>query len=242
MFFPGQKNIGTSKRRDGRIAIMSDPGYWISDALLSRRECEALIEVLSRPTARRGRAGARHLMATPEIGAFASDPRLLRIAQETLGPSAVAYRATLFEKSGRANWLVSWHQDTVLPLKWRVGSSEWGPWSTKQGVLYAQAPGWALGRILALRVHLDASTNENGPLRVIPGSHRAGVLGEAAVLNFARQHQPFECPAPRGGVIAMRPLLIHSSSKARAGEPRRVLHIEYAESMHLGGDIHLALA
>ena len=60
------------------------------------------------------------------------------------------------------------------------------------------------------------------------------------ILSYVRQ--PFECLASRGGVIAMRPLLIHSSSRARVGEPRRVLHIEYAESMHLGKDIHLALA
>jgi hypothetical protein len=40
----------------------------------------------------------------------------------------------------------------------------------------------------------------------------------------------------------MRPLLIHASSKARVDEPRRVLHIEYADSLDLGNGIRLAMA
>jgi hypothetical protein len=40
----------------------------------------------------------------------------------------------------------------------------------------------------------------------------------------------------------MRPLLIHSSSKAREGAPRRVLHIEYADSLDVGDGIRLAVA
>ena len=221
---------------------MSDPGYWITDILLVPSECDALIGALSRRTVKRGRAGTRHLMTTPEIAALASDPRLLHIARETLGRGAVAYRATLFEKSGRANWLVSWHQDTALPLTTRIPSSEWGRWSMKDGLLYAHAPASALDRILALRIHLDASTVANGPLRVVPGSHRAGVLSSKAVFDIARQQEPVACLVPRGGVMAMRPLLIHSSSRARVVEPRRVLHIEYADSLDLGEGIRLALA
>jgi hypothetical protein len=40
----------------------------------------------------------------------------------------------------------------------------------------------------------------------------------------------------------MRPLLIHASSKARNNEPRRVLHIEYADSLDLAPGIRLAIA
>ena len=39
----------------------------------------------------------------------------------------------------------------------------------------------------------------------------------------------------------MRPLIIHSSSKAKSAEPRRVLHIEYAVSLDLGNGIRLAV-
>ncbi len=152
------------------------------------------------------------------------------------------YRATLFEKSERANWLVVWHQDTALPLVSRFDSQEWGPWSKKVGVLYAHAPAWALERVLALRIHLDASTREKGPLRVIPGSHSSGVLSDDEVFDLARSQEHVDCLVSQGGVLAMRPLLVHSSSKELANGPRRVLHIEYAESLILDEHIHLAVA
>ena len=77
-------------------------------------------------------------------------------------------RATLFDKSPDSNWLVVWHQDTALPLVERKDLPGWGPWSTKEGVLYAHAPSQALSQVLALRVHLDDSTSVNGPLRCSP--------------------------------------------------------------------------
>jgi ectoine hydroxylase-related dioxygenase (phytanoyl-CoA dioxygenase family) len=181
-------------------------------------------------------------MSTPGIAALAFDSRLLRIACDELGAHAVPFRATLFEKTSRANWLVVWHQDTALPLTSRVTSSEWGPWSMKAGILYAHAPTWALERIIALRVHLDPSSLGNGPLRVIPGSHLLGVLPDEAVFCIARQGDSADCVVGRGGVLAMRPLLIHSSSKALCDEPRRVIHIEYSEGVELRPGIRLAIA
>ena len=221
---------------------MKDAGFWIEEGILSGQECISLAGALCERRAGRCRAGARHLMARPAVADVANDPRLLRIARRGLGEAAVPYRATLFEKSGRANWLVVWHQDTALPLASRFDAREWGPWSEKAGILYAHAPAWALARVLALRLHLDASTAENGPLRVIPGSHAAGLLSDEEVFGIARRQEHVACPVSRGGVLAMRPLLIHSSSKAREDAPRRVLHIEYADSLILGEGIRLAVA
>src|SRR5262249_10513991 len=144
----------------------------------------------------RSRAGARHLMSAPAIEAAAKDERLLRIARRALGDGAVPFRATLFDKSARANWLVIWPQDTALPLESRNDSTEWGPWSLKAGVLYAHAPAWALSRVLALRISLDASTSENGSLRVIPGSHLAGVLSDGEILGLARTREKVEALVP----------------------------------------------
>ena len=221
---------------------MKDLGFWIEENVLSDHECDELIAALSLNPQPRGRAGARHLMNNPAVASVASDPRLLRIARRSLGDRAVPYRATLFEKSGRANWLVVWHQDTALPLVSHNASPDWGPWSRKAGVLYAHAPSWALSRVLALRLHLDASTSENGPLRVIPGSHASGVLTDDEVFSLARSQESIDCLVPRGGVLAMCPMLIHSSSKARAEAPRRVLHIEYTAELDLGESVRLAVA
>jgi ectoine hydroxylase-related dioxygenase (phytanoyl-CoA dioxygenase family) len=232
----------SSERFNCCESMIEDAGYRVEENVFSEPECDSLIAALSHNMTCRSRAGARHLMINPTVAAVANDQRLLWLARRSLGEGAVPFRATLFDKSGKANWFVVWHQDTALPLVSHNESPEWGPWSMKAGILYAHAPGWALARILALRVQLDGSTRENGPLRVIPGSHALGVLNDEEVFGIVRWQEQVECIISRGGVLAMRPLLIHASSKARTDEHRRVLHIEYAESLTLDGNIRLAVA
>ena len=147
-----------------------------------------------------------------------------------LGPQAFPFRATIFDKSKDANWLVVWHQDTALPLQYRLDVPGWGPWSKKEGIPYAHAPAEVLSHVLALRIHLDDSTADNGPLKVLPGTHLLGVLDDNRIDELSEQIAPLECLIPRGGVLAMRPLLVHASSKSHGEIPRRVLHIEYAAS------------
>jgi ectoine hydroxylase-related dioxygenase (phytanoyl-CoA dioxygenase family) len=95
-------------------------------------------------------------------------------------------------------------------------------------VNYAHAPASALEQVLALRLHLDDSIAENGPLRVLPGTHSLGVLSDEALRDLSTQIEAIDCTVPRGGILAMRPLVVHSSSKSQSNVPRRVLHMEYA--------------
>ena len=211
-------------------------GYEIINGVLPADMCDGILKSL-------GLGNARHLMRTPTVATLAAHPRLVGIAARWIGSTAIPFRATLFDKAGLRNWFVAWHQDATLPLKSRIDSADWGPWSMKAGVLHARAPAWALNRIVALRIHLDASTPDNGPLRVIPGSHRLGVLSTVEVLRIAHEGPAVECLAERGGIIAMRPLLIHASSKADPSRPpRRVVHIEYADSLDLARGATLALS
>jgi ectoine hydroxylase-related dioxygenase (phytanoyl-CoA dioxygenase family) len=176
------------------------------------------------------------------VDELARDPRLILIARGFVGDSAVPYRATLFDKSIDNNWFVAWHQDTALPLRERLDVAAWGRWSVKAGITYAHAPASALSRIVALRLHVDDSRADNGPLRVLPGTHTLGVLTDAQLARLSCEVQPLECTASAGGVVAMRPLLVHASSKAETDRPRRVLHIEYADSLDLGLGLELAIA
>ena len=173
---------------------------------------------------------------------MANDPRLLVIASTFIGPSAVPYRATLFDKSPARNWLVTWHQDTALPLKERLDAPGWGPWSVKSGITYVHAPATALSRIVALRLHFDDSRDDNGPLRVLPGTHALGLLSDAEIDRTVQTVSPVDCLVDLGGIVAMRPLILHASSKAESERPRRVLHIEYADSLELENGLRLALA
>jgi len=218
----------------------TDLGFSIHDSVISHLDCERLVASLAGTV--RSRAGARHLMRHPAVMTIAADPRLLDLAREWVGPDAVPYRATLFDKSVSSNWLVTWHQDTALPLRVRSNDPRWGSWSTKAGIIYAQAPAAELQRIVALRLHLDPSTRENGPLRVVPGSHLHGVLSDPAVRDLVAAKPFTECLSDIGGIIRMRPLIVHASSKAAKEARRRVLHSEYAPSLHTLDGLPLAIA
>jgi ectoine hydroxylase-related dioxygenase (phytanoyl-CoA dioxygenase family) len=221
--------------------LNSDLGYSIREGTFSQGDMDRVGRALCGAAVERTKAGARHVLKVPAVHELAADPRLMDIARQFVGSRPVPFRATLFDKSPAANWLVVWHQDTALPMRERITGPGWGPWSTKGGILYAHAPAWALEQVVALRVSLDDSTATNGPLRVMPGSHTSGVLTDDEIARLAKDAQAVDCVAPRGGVVAMRPLTIHASSKSTDAAPRRVLHIEYARALDLGGDAVLAL-
>jgi ectoine hydroxylase-related dioxygenase (phytanoyl-CoA dioxygenase family) len=221
--------------------IVSDGFAVITDAFGSN-EMAVLAEELDRSNLPRSKAGIRHAMRHGGVAALALDQRLLGVAREVLGHQALPYRATLFDKSPISNWLVVWHQDTALPLRERRETPGWGPWSVKDGVDYAHAPAKILEHVLALRVHLDDSTAANGPLRVLPGTHTFGVLTDEAIHSLSKEIEAVDCPVPHGGVLAMRPLIVHASSKSRVANPRRVLHIEYAASAAVDNALELAVA
>ena len=118
----------------------------------------------------------------------------------------------------------------------------WGPWSEKDGVPCARAPAGAMEGVIALRLHLDVCTELSGPLRVLPGTHNRGILSEAEVERCLLTTDPVDCLVGAGGVLAMRPLIVHSSARLRSDAPRRVLHIEYARSLELECGLRLRLA
>ena len=222
-------------------STLRDSGYATHDRVFRREETDRVLDALSRAEVWRSKAGARHLFVVPVVRELANDQRLMDLAAHYLGRDPTPFRATLFDKSPGANWLVAWHQDTALPLSARIDDPEWGPWSTKAGVLYAHAPAWALERVIALRFSLDDSTPSNGPLRVLPGTHRDGVLSHEQIERLSRANVPVDCVTAAGGVVMMRPLTVHASSKSSDDRARRVVHIEYAASIDLGRGIPLAV-
>jgi ectoine hydroxylase-related dioxygenase (phytanoyl-CoA dioxygenase family) len=216
-------------------------GFAITETIFSDEQLDGLLREIDWGVPRRTRAGIRHAMGLAPVARLARGPQLISLACKVLGESAFPFRATLFDKSPQSNWLVVWHQDTALPLQERQEVQGWGPWSVKEGIPYAHAPAAALGQVLALRVHLDDSTTANGPLRVLPATHTLGVLSDDALHELSLRTSPVDCLILKGGVVAMRPLLVHSSSKSKAEDPRRVLHIEYAASAEVAKPLNLAV-
>jgi ectoine hydroxylase-related dioxygenase (phytanoyl-CoA dioxygenase family) len=216
-------------------------GYAVMVGVFAPEEVEAAKDELTAAQFRRSRAGARHVLGNATVAALAKDPRLMEVVRQVLGAEACPFRATLFDKSPTSNWLVVWHQDTALPLRERRELPGWGPWSVKESVTYAHAPATALEQILALRIHLDDSTDKNGPLRVLPGTHTLGVLTDDAIERLTSEISPVDCLVGAGGLVALRPLVVHSSSKSLIETPRRVLHIEYAARTAIANSLELAL-
>lgn len=229
------------KEVDWREAI-EETGFAILPGLFSREYLDRLLQEINELAPQRSRAGVRHALGLSPVAAAAREPQMIELARGVLGLDAFPYRATLFDKSPASNWLVVWHQDTALPLRKRVDLPGWGPWSVKEGIAYAHAPASALSQVLALRVSFDDSTVENGPLRVLPRTHTQGVLSDDSIHELATRIAPVDCVVPKGGVVAMRPLVVHASSKSQTEMPRRVLHIEYAASDTIAKPLQLAVA
>jgi hypothetical protein len=103
------------------------------------------------------------MLGNASVAALASDPRLLDIARQVLGAEARPFRATLFDKSPTSNWLVVCHQDTALPLLERHElPCPVGDRGLLRRALSMRTPQQRLEQVLALRVHLDDSSDRNG--------------------------------------------------------------------------------
>ena len=221
---------------------MFEQGFAVFEDVLRDVECDSIIETLDLNGANRSRAGMRNLMSVPEVAKLAGHPKLIEICRRCTGQAMIPYKATLFNKTGKANWLVAWHQDTALPVEAVPKSDGWGAITSKSGVKFAHAPTSALKNILALRLHLDASTIDNGPLRVIPNSHTKRIFEDSQLRDLIENVPATALQVARGGIIAMSPLLVHASSKCVSDSPRRVLHIEYAKSLEPEPGVRLAIA
>jgi ectoine hydroxylase-related dioxygenase (phytanoyl-CoA dioxygenase family) len=148
---------------------------------------------------------------------------------------SMASSRPLFDKTGSANWLVPWHQDLTICVDTRLDVPGYGPWTKKAGIWHVQPPPSILDRMLSVRIHLDDCNESNGALRVLPGTHRLGRLNADQIAALRRTATCVICAIGVGGVLLMRPLLIHGSSTASEASHRRVIHIDYASCQLDGG-------
>jgi len=192
-------------------------GFVLVPGVLPAEKCAALVSGGGSHA-----VGSRCLLSEPWCAALVPLLRAHKTLSALLSASPVAVQCTYFEKSAALNWLVPVHQDLSVPVAHRVLHPELRGWSVKEGALFVQAPAPLLERLVAIRVHLDNCASTDGPLRVVPRSHLNGIVpAQAAVQARVRE---VACVAERGAALVMRPLLLHSSSKATGSSLRRVLH------------------
>lgn len=195
-------------------------GFVTLPAFLTAEECNRVCREVE--TAAFDGAGTREILTEAWCRELAGEVR--RRCAALFPADYVAVQCTLFRKSAKRNWFVARHQDLTIPVADRVADPALSGWSDKEGGLYVLPPVDLLERLVAVRVHLDDCGETNGPLRVVPGSHRLGRLEPDDIAACCGTRGEVVCAVPRGSALAMRPLLLHASSKSHGPGERRVLH------------------
>jgi len=169
----------------------------------------------------------RNLLSLPIVQGLARSRPVRELVEAVLGPACFAVRGIFFNKTRSSNWKVAWHQDLTIAVRERVDADGFDPWSTKAGILHVQPSVEVMSGILAVRLHLDESGLDNGPLRVIAGSHSKGRFSAEQIGDWEKE-KAVTCTIPKGGALLMRPLLLHASSACTVLKSRRVIHLEFA--------------
>ena len=224
-------------------------GFAIIPGLLDSEGIARIIEQLttvprSDSTKQRGESyfGIRNLLSiVPSLKDLASSAAIRSLVEPIAGPKARVVRGIFFDKTPEANWKVPWHQDLTIAVRERREVEGFTCWSQKAGVTHVQPPSCILSDVLALRIHLDATNEDSGALRVIPGSHLRGRLSANDIQEIREETKPIVCSVQQGDVLAMRPLLLHSSSTSSNASHRRVIHLEFC-SVDLPGGLEWCLS
>ncbi|MBP6747819.1 phytanoyl-CoA dioxygenase family protein [bacterium] len=204
-------------------------GFELLPSAIDVSQVTVLLEAIAEIQGQSGKAGMRNLLSrSARIHSFAFSNSNLRIARSFIGGDAKPVRAIYFDKTPTANWYVTWHQDLTIPVSEKIDTPGWGPWSVKDGVTHVQPPNEILNNMISLRFHLDKCAIDNGAIKFIAGSHLGGALSAAEIAARRDSSAHIVCAAELGDVVAMRPLILHSSSASSSPDHRRVLHIEYA--------------
>ncbi len=213
------------------VQAVEENGFAIIDPYLDLGLVDLLIRSIADLNLNPSRAGTRNLLElSPCIQKLAQSLEIRTLAEPILGDTARVVRGIFFDKQPGANWKVPWHQDRTIAVKNRVELLDYHPWSVKGGMLHVQPPTAILEQMLTMRIHLDRTDESNGALKVIPGSHAYGKLTDIEIDKWKQTDLGISCNCSPGGVLLMRPLLLHASSMATIPSHRRVIHLEYANA------------
>lgn len=205
-------------------------GVEIRRGVLSEGDIQFVISDISLESDKLRHGGIRNLEKKfASIARLASDLSLLGMAKVLLGGTPRLVRALFFDKTPDRNWFVTWHQDKTVTLNKRADIDGWGPWSLKDGVCHVQPPCSVLDQMIAVRLHVDPCDEESGCLKIIPGTHRLGILRQEAIDEIVATSRAVACVVSAGDAVLMRPHVLHSSSKLVRQLHRRVVHLEYSD-------------
>jgi hypothetical protein len=172
-------------------------------------------------------AGGRR-WAAGELKKLLRHPAIARLtrAVDSLLSGTRVLRVVAFKKDEGANWFVPTHQDRSIPIPSADLPPDFSRATRKAGGWQAEAPIEVLQAMRNVRVFIDDATPEDGPLEVIPGSHRLGRIKQAEIPGIVAQSAWHPLTGKAGDVVVLSPLLLHRSVRAVTPLGRRVLQME----------------
>ncbi|MBA4146123.1 MAG: phytanoyl-CoA dioxygenase [Cytophaga sp.] len=165
------------------------------------------------------------LNEVPSLRKMIFNTNLLQLLQR-IDSRLFLTKAIYFDKTPEANWYVTWHQDIIINVKEKIETEGFTGWTKKAGVHGVCPPDEILTNTITVRIHLDDANEHNGALKVIPGSHQKK-LSDEEISVIAQNSFSQTCQVGAGCIHVMKPLLLHSSSKATNTSHRRVIHLEF---------------
>jgi ectoine hydroxylase-related dioxygenase (phytanoyl-CoA dioxygenase family) len=137
-------------------------------------------------------------------------------------------KAIYFNKPSKSNWFVGYHQDMSISVKERIENKNYTNWTLKKNQLGVIPPTNVLESMITFRIHLDNTDNSNGALKVIETSHNKGLIRIDEDFDKSTFGNEVVCKVDKGGVMLMKPLLLHASNKSISENDRRVIHLEFS--------------
>ena len=211
-------------------------GFAIIEDVFTDQEIDDLTQAISqvdtsRPTFRKTNdlfAVRQFLKEVPMAVDIIFNSRLTAIISAIFDDEFFVVKSIYFDKPEASNWFVAYHQDLTISVDKKMDIEGFGAWTTKQNQFAVQPPLNILQDNFTIRIHLDKTDAENGALKVIPGSHLKGIY-RAETIDWSVETET-GCNVNKGGVMFMKPLLLHSSGRTTNSHKRRVIHIEFSRS------------
>lgn len=210
-------------------AALNQNGFDIIEKVYSEREVNEILKLVELKGIA-NRFGVREFLSdNPEIAEKVFTKRLLKIVRQISPNCNKSIKSIYFDKPPAANWVVNWHQDLTINLSEKKEVENFKNWRVNIERTIVQPNRELLESIFTIRIHLDDCTKENGALRVIEKSHRKGVI---EINDWVKTREGVEriCEVNKGGIVIMKPLILHSSKRTENHKNRRVIHIEFTDS------------
>jgi ectoine hydroxylase-related dioxygenase (phytanoyl-CoA dioxygenase family) len=222
--------------RNSHEHSIATKGFTVIEAIYNSDEIAAILAEINKANTDKSTfrktddlfAIRQFLKEVPAVSNLIFNHKLKAVITDLFGDGFFAVKSIYFDKPEKSNWFVAWHQDLTISVDKKTDLPGYRPWTIKQNQFAVQPPINILQNNFTIRIHLDDTDEGNGALKVIPGSHLKQVY-RPETIDWGTETE-YTCNVKAGGIMIMRPLLMHASNRTTNNKPRKVIHIEFSNS------------